>query len=330
MSVPIAPDSVAVAAATASRAENGSVQVTPHTGEKREGTDGYPLTTTGRERQRGRRGDLRRVADQLSRREWDILVRLREHRFLTTKHLVGLLFTDGHTAASAPVIARRTLGRLRERRLLGTLERRIGGVRAGSSGLVYYLSERGHRLLADDAGRSVRRRTTEPSTTFLAHTLAIADVRLHLADAERTGGLEVVLVAIETAAWRRHLTPTGVLATLKPDLYIELAIPPGSDELRTMFIEVDLGTEHMPTLIRKCHAYATYASSGQADQDGGMPLVVWSLSARTPEQAERRRQQLREAIARDTRLDPAMFHITTPDTLTTTLLHDAGQKGDAL
>lgn len=330
MSAPIAPDSVAVTAAAASREPSELVQVGYRITANPERTDGHPLTTTRRHKPQTRTNDLRHIAKQLSPREWEILARLREHRFLTTKHLIGLLFTDGHTAASAPVIARRTLGRLRERRLLGTLERRIGGVRAGSSGLVYYLSERGHRLLADDAGRSVRRRTTEPSTTFLAHTLAIADTRLRLVDAERTGGLEVVLVAIETAAWRRHLTPTGALATLKPDLYIELAIPPGSDELRTMFIEVDLGTEHLPTLIRKCHAYGTYAASGQADHDGGMPLVVWSLSARTPERAERRREQLRDVIARDARLDPAMFHITTPDTLTTVLLHRTGQKGDAL
>lgn len=323
MTMSIASRSVVVAATTVSKQENASAQVTARTREKGEGTDGSPLTATTREKQRARAGDLRRIASSLSPREWNILALLQEHRFLTTSHLTGLLFRDGHTATSGPVIARRTLTRLRQGRLVNTLDRRIGGVRAGSSGLIYYLSERGHRLLAHDAAQRQRRhRTTEPSTTFLTHTLAVADARLHLADAERAHGLEMVDVVIEAAAWRRYLATTGVLTTLKPDLYVELAIPPGSDELRTLFIEVDLGTEHLPTLIRKCRAYAAYATSGQAERDGGMPLVIWSLSARTPQRAMRRRQQLHDLIAHDPRLDAAMFRITDPSQLAIAARHE--------
>ena len=48
------------------------------------------------------------------------------------------------------VVRRRVLGRLVQARVLGTLERRIGGVRAGSQGLVFFLDVAG---VANDADR---------------------------------------------------------------------------------------------------------------------------------------------------------------------------------
>ena len=59
-----------------------------------------------------------------------------------------------------------------------------------------------------------------------------------------------------------------------------------------------------------------------------MPLVIWQMSARTPEMAQRRRQQLAEGIERDPRLDARMFRITTPEALVTRLHREAGQRGE--
>lgn len=334
---PAVPVAVAVASPTfLPSAHVPAVSVPPL-----EGTDAAQPRSTIRAADRIR-VDPAALDASLSDRDYAVLQAVSDHHFLTTRQLTTLFFSQGTTPASAGVLARRVLTRLRELRLLGTLERRIGGVRAGSTGLVYYLRERGHRVLHPD--RPGRHRTDEPSATFLRHTLAIADTHLALVTAERAGHLEPVRVDLEPAAWRRFLTPAGIVQPLKPDLYAELAIPPDSDDLLTAFIEVDLGTEHLPTLQRKCRVYADYArylgtGSGAATEDvrgasrednSGMPLVVWSMTARTAEHAQRRREQLRALIARDPTLDAAMFRITEPNQVVTTLLHETGQKGDAL
>ena len=74
------------------------------------------------------------------------------------KQLERLHFTE-LSGASGPVVRRRVLGRLVRWEVLTTLERRIGGVRAGSSGLVYALNIAGKRLVTEDAeslGRACR------------------------------------------------------------------------------------------------------------------------------------------------------------------------------
>ena len=292
-----------------------------------EGTDAaQPRSTPAR--QAAGRLDLEALRGELGAPGWNTLELIEQHRFLSTPQLTRLYFAGRHTPDSAPVAAGRVTRWLKRHRLIDRLERRIGGMRAGSSGMVWFLTERGHRLLHPDAQR--RSRPHEPSTTFLTHTLAIGDVHVHLVDAARAGQLELVTLVTEPQAWRRFLTPAGVVQPLKPDLYAELAIPPGDEDLLSVFIEVDLGSEHLPTLLRKCRTYADYARSGHAERDGGMPLVIWQMSARTPGIAQRRRQHLADGIAKDPRLDARMFRITTPESLITTLCAEAGQEGDAL
>ena len=285
-----------------------------------EGTDAALTRSTPARRTAGRL-DLEALRGELGKPGWKTLELIEQHRFLSTPQLTRLYFVGRHTPDSAPVAAGRVARWLKRNKLVDRLERRIGGMRAGSSGMVWFLTERGHRLLHPDARR--RHRPHDPSTTFLNHTLAIGDVHVALAESERAGTLELVSLHVEPTAWRRFLTPSGVVQPLKPDLYAELASPPGSEELLTAFIEVDLGTEHLPTLLRKCRTYAEYARSGHADRDGGMPLVIWQMTARTPETAARRRQHLADGIDRDRHLDARMFRITTPEALVTRLRREA-------
>lgn len=100
---------------------------------------------------------LHTVADRISDRDYQILRSIAEHRFLTTHQIHALHFAD-HTTTSGGRIARRTLARLRSLGLTDILERRIGGVRAGSAGLVHHLTDAGYRLTD---GR--RRRTQNPT-----------------------------------------------------------------------------------------------------------------------------------------------------------------------
>jgi hypothetical protein len=81
------------------------------------------------------------------------------------------------------------------------------------------------------------------------------------------------------------------------------------------FIEVDLGTESLPTLLRKCGQYETYRASGIEQADYGVfPLVLWFFTV--PERAER----LAQAVARSPRLTPALYRYAQPETLSRVLM----------
>lgn len=251
------------------------------------------------------------LADRLSERDHAVLGSIAEHRFLTVRHVQSLHFAD-HAPTSGIRIARRTLARLRTIGLLGTLERRVGGLRAGSAGLVHYLSDAGHQLLH---GRR-RHRTQHPTERFVNHRLAIADAHIGLGEAHRHQQLLVASVALEPASWRVFAAVGGGRATVKPDMYAETANAAPSDFVHAWFIEVDLGTESIPTVLRKCRDYETYRRSGvEQDRSGGFPRVIWSVTHSNPDRAERRRAALREAIANDHSLPDQLFRVIAPQQL---------------
>ncbi|MFI6168929.1 replication-relaxation family protein [Nocardia sp. NPDC051052] len=256
------------------------------------------------------------IGDTLSDRDWAVLRSVAEHRFLSVSQIHALHFAD-LSSGSGLRIAQRVLVRLRELRLLGTLERRVGGVRAGSAGLVHYVDANGERLLKAESGQPVRRHLTDPSETFLKHTLAIADTHVSLAAAHREQRLELLAMQIEPTAWRQYIGIGGARLRLKPDLYAETAISADSEYEDSWFIEVDRGTESIPTLVRKCRDYEAYRRSGieQDRSEGTFPQIVWSMSANDPAKAERRRVALRQAIDKDRALPSELFHIIAPDAL---------------
>ena len=91
-------------------------------------------------RPRTGRRQLQRLRSDLSERDLAILRSARDLDFLSTKQLERLHFpATTHTALGAVRSCRRVLPRLIERRCLIRLERRIGGVRAGSASFVYGL-----------------------------------------------------------------------------------------------------------------------------------------------------------------------------------------------
>src|SRR5918911_3628341 len=114
----------------------------------------------------GRRG-LAQLRERLSERDVQVLRSVAEHRFLRTRQIEALHFDDHASDLAGARVCRRVLARLTEERLLTRLQRRVGGVRAGSASFVYTLGPVGRRLLDDPP-----RRTAEPSAAFLAHTLA--------------------------------------------------------------------------------------------------------------------------------------------------------------
>jgi Replication-relaxation len=245
----------------------------------------------------GRRG-LVRLSDTLSQRDRQVLSVVAAHRFLTTRQIEAFCFTDHVSALAAARGCRRVLARLHELRVLNRLERRIGGVRAGSASFVWTVGPVGDRLLRDGSGQP-RRRWHEPSATFLDHALAVADTHLRLRRAAGQGAFDLVGVDLEPACWRSYLNGAGGSETLRPDLYVVTA----SDAYEhCWFIEVDRGSESLPRLLSKCGQYEAYRRSGREQQrTGTFPLVLWVF----PD--ERRAAKLQRAIATAPRLDPQLF-----------------------
>ena len=276
-------------------------------------------TSSARARSVRRVRDVDQIIERLSQRDLAILRSVAEHQFLTVPQVEALHFSD-HAETSGPRIARRTLARLRDLRVLGTLDRHIGGLGAGSEGLVHYVDTVGQQVLTGRPGRNVRR-FHEPSRRFLRHRLAIADARLSLLKAHRAELIELVDSTVEPGAWRHYVGLGGARLTPKPDLYAETASPPGSDMVHAWFVEIDLGTESITTLLRKCRAYESYRQSGvEQTRSGGFPLVVWSVSHTDEKRGKSRRAAFLDAIAHDRSLTAELFRVVRPDELVPTLL----------
>lgn len=237
-----------------------------------------------------------RSRSDLSDRDLLILRFLADTELATTEQLERLAFPPGPgTAYTAARRARRTLARLVEQGQLSRLNRRVGGVRSGSTSYVYQLATGGRRSL----GLRRRGRTYEPGAIFTAHTLAATDLYVELLEAQRAGTITELTVRHEPT--RRFVTPSGI-DRLTPDLLVEVTTTDGW-ELR-WFVEIDRGTEHLPTVLRKCRTYEQYWRSGrEADHHDVFPRVVWSVPN------AKRARAIEAAIGRSRTLNPDLYRI---------------------
>jgi hypothetical protein len=138
-------------------------------------TTRMPVTSPART---GRRG-LNAVRESLSARDWDVLKVADAHRYLTTKQVEAFCFANHASQLTAARVARRVLRRLAALHVISHLDRRIGGIRAGSASFVWRVGPVGDRLLRE-ADSSARQRQREPGRLFLDHCLAVADAHLAL------------------------------------------------------------------------------------------------------------------------------------------------------
>jgi hypothetical protein len=229
------------------------------------------------------RSQLLRLATSLSSREQALLATLSRLRVATHGQLAALLVDESTTSspASRARSARRILYRLTASGVLARLERRVGGVRAGSSGYVYYVGPVGQRLLAywDGRGFTRGRFRPEPGGRWVRHQLAISELYVQLRVAERAGELELLSFEAEPDCWRRLLDGFGGTALLKPDAFVRLGI--GAYEDRC-FVEVDLGSESRPVVADKLRRYLDYFHSGtEQTAHGVFPRVVWLTGSET-------------------------------------------------
>jgi hypothetical protein len=170
-------------------------------------------------------------------------------------------------------MARRTLRRLVDLRVLARVERPSGGLYGGSPGNVFTLHVAGLRLANGDAGRQSPRRPHPVSRTFLDHALAVTEWYVRLAEAERTGGPKVLDFQGEPGSWRQFASYAGGREVLKPDAFVSLVSGEWEDRF---FLEIDRSTEHTPALRRQLDRYVRYWRSGQEQATSEVfPGVLW-------------------------------------------------------
>jgi Replication-relaxation len=264
---------------------------------------GNSLPTRGAHSRPGRRlgsRSLRTVLESLSDRDVAVLRSVAAHRFISTRQLERLHFADHATPDSGARASRRVLNRLHVLHLLVHLERRVGGVRAGSAGYVWHLASAGQRVIAMHDGTDPGRQR-EPSERLLKHSLAVAETHVVLVEAARSGRFELIDVQLEPASWRRFHGLGGEVRLIRPDLSAVTAVDDYEDH---WFIEVDLGSEHPPTVVRKCGLYLDYQASGTEQRRLGIfPRVVWIV--RDQARGARIRHRFDKA-----KLSPELFRVT--------------------
>lgn len=243
---------------------------------------------------------LYELADQLSGRDLAIAQIVSDLRLMSGRQLEGMFFrTNGHeSAAAASRAARRTLERLASLRVLDRLDRRIGGVRAGSSGFVYSLGPVGHRLIR----HSKRPSSRQPGPWFVAHTLAISDLVVGLSAASTQGRCELLQWQSEPKCWRVFDSFAGRV-TVRPDLFVAIGL--GEFE-RQFFIEVDRATQHVPTILGKAKVYEQYYRSGREQAESGLFPKVLFVAPDLP-----RSKTIRSALQAASTLTNELFASTT-------------------
>ena len=234
----------------------------------------------------------------LSDRDKAILRSLQILRYLTTGQIRRLHYTDNANPAAGHRMANWGTAKLHGCGLIKMLERRIGGVRGGSSSYVWTLAEAGVKLLRlTDADCAVRKRNYEPSLNFVKHALEVSEIYIRLKETCKRYQPELIQAQPEPACWRSYTGADGKPATMKPDLFA-VTVNGGYED--RWFIEVDMDTESPCVVLKKCLRYIRYCKSGAEQKETGVfPLVLWV--APTIKRAE----SLRRHIADCRELTPA-------------------------
>lgn len=225
------------------------------------------------------------IKRQLSERDLSILSVLQKFKYASAIQLERLFFTTS-TPLSNARLSRRTLKRLTDIQVLQRIDRRIGGVRAGSAGYIYSLDRAG-RALNQGTSKGLRR-TFEPSYLFLNHTLRVTELYVLLKEANSFGALHLDIFQPEPLCWRPF--PGVGRRYLKPDAYITLRT---SEYEYHWFIEIDMDTETMPRIDHKLNGYSAFWATGKEQAVYGLfPTVLFLVPT------EARRYQIARQIER--------------------------------
>lgn len=249
---------------------------------------------------------VRDLGLHLTGRDLRILEDLDQHRLLTTRqiqrlHLPAQPLGSHATVSAATRGTTRILGRLEGLGAVSRLQRRVGGIEHGSALTIWQCGPAGVRHLRRLRGETGRKQYLEPSHTFTAHMVAVSEIATTLRERANAGHFELLELEPEPRCWRPFTGPGGSALTLKPDLLVVTA--DATTETHS-FVEVDLGTEHTPAVLRKCRVYQQYERTHVEQQARGLfPAVVWLVPSAS------RARTLREAISADKTLEADLFWV---------------------
>ena len=218
---------------------------------------------------RVRLSHIEKISERLSTRDTAVMGSVHRLRLATGAQLERLHFTD-LAPTSRSRVRRRVLHRLVSWRVLATLPRRVGGIRAGSTGLIYHLDTAGAwlmRLQAATAGQHAPRRATQPGAAFTSHTLAVTELYAQLVEHARHQPFHVREFQTEPACW----WPDDLGGHLKPDAHTLLATDRYQD---AWWIEVDHATETLPRIKKKLVSYLDFQRRGGIGPAGVLPRVL--------------------------------------------------------
>ena len=225
----------------------------------------------------GRVSAARSAAVQRSLTDLDrqIVRSLATVRLASGRQLQRLYFGDGEAAARR---AGRCLKRLTDLRVLGRLERRTGGVRAGSTGFVYVLDVIGQAMDGLPG-----RRPWQLGNAFVTHGLLVTECYVLTTEAAAAGAFSVGGFMTEPDCWLSFTGPGG-LTVLKPDA---LAVIESGEFIDRWWLEVDNATESPSRIAAKAALYAqAYRLAATGRQP--FPKVLWVCT-----DAERERRLIR-------------------------------------
>jgi len=210
------------------------------------------------------------IAERLSNRDFAILDDVARVRVLTGTQLQRLHFAHLH-GKHRDRTRREVLARLTSMSLLTTLERRVGGARAGSAGLVFALDAGGQRLHRFLSGEiTAPRRPRQPGTPtdrYLRHCLAVSELYVQLVELARTAPSTLDTFRAEPACWWQAANGQWI----KPDAYLVLSTTSVED---VWAVEVDRSTESLATVRGKLLGYLALVERGERGPDDVAPRVL--------------------------------------------------------
>ncbi|MDO4902598.1 MAG: replication-relaxation family protein [bacterium] len=210
---------------------------------------------------------------RLTKQDVEVLNLLNRCRYATTRQLVELYFRQNKpkTATRRTNLLTKKLNNLG---LIAHLNRRIGGVRAGSGSYVWHITHRGIKELrkVDESVKIRLKNRYEPSQNHLKHQLFVTQIFVELNTLHLEGKILLDTFSFEPKCWRSFATLFSSL-TLKPDAFAKLTV---GDFEEAYFFEADNATEHLGRIIAKCKQYIAYFNTGIEQRENEIfPLVVW-------------------------------------------------------
>ena len=242
---------------------------------------------------------------RLTKQDYEVLSLLNRCRYVTTKQLVELYFRE-NKPKTATRRANLLTKKLTNLGLIHHLERRIGGVRAGSGSYIWHITHKGIKELREvepNVKLKLKNRY-EPTQHHLKHQLFVTQLFVELTALHLDQKIFLEDFSFEPKCWRSFTTLFSHF-TLKPDAFTRLTIGDFED---AYFFEADNATEHLGRVIAKCKQYVAYFNTGIEQRENEVfPLVVWVV----PD--EKRKLAIEQRIQKELQDYWELFQVITLD-----------------